>query len=148
MMVLDFFLYVGLLNVISNSYLDCWLLTVDCWLLTVDCWLLTVDCWLLNVACWLLTVDTFLLTLDSWRLTLDSWLLTLDSWLLTLDSWLLTLDSWLFPQAWGGFTSQCFFYWQGGSNCLTRWFQLSNKVAPNVRQNLATGAIRTTLLGK
>ena len=92
--------------------------------------------WLLS---WLLTFDSWLKIFDSWLLTLDSWLLTLDSWLLTLDSCLLTLDSWI----------QFFsFLWQGGSNGRTRWFQLSDKVVPIVRQNLAIQAIGTTLSGK
>ena len=40
------------------------------------------------------------------------------------------------------------FVWQGGSNCPTRWFQLSDKAVPTVRQNLPIRAIVTTLSGK
>ena len=134
----DFFLYFGFLNRICISFLSL-LLTLDSWLMDHDPWPMTHDSLLFTLYSWLLT-------LDSWLLTLDSWLLTLDSWLLTLDFWLLTLD--FLPDMRSFHQSVFSFVWQGCSNRLRWWFQLSNKVVPIVRQNLDIWAIGTTLSGK
>ena len=120
--VLDFFLYLRLLNLSLTL------------ILTPDSWPLTLD--------------SCLLTLDSWLLTLDSWLLTLDTRPLTLDPWFLTLDSQLFPPDLRRFHHPMFsFKWQGGFNWPTRWFQLSDKVVAIDQLNLHIRAIGTTLLG-